>query len=268
LQVSWPATVLWNASEKKFRCWYSGYDIVQSSERRWLPGYTESPDGLHWLKPQLGQVTFLGRPTNQIRSQPNTLVSLVCENSEPNVPGDPALLQFVDRAGSNYQHVFQGTGVFFRWHAVDALWRRVSGHSGDRPSFQDICQLMYTPNDPDPHDRIKACSQIMRARHYDGRAGIRHIGLAHGADIGHFGCPNVFNSWPREYSVTGTLTKHPVRLGRAGLWLNAEGGSVTVAAASPLSGRRRVCTSGSMDDWTIYAKRQSILSAAAAPSRG
>ena len=51
LQVTWPGTVLYNAEERMFRCWYNGMDAVQKNRtKNWLPGYAESSDGVHWTK--------------------------------------------------------------------------------------------------------------------------------------------------------------------------------------------------------------------------
>ena len=65
LQVSWPATVLYSAKDKKFRCRVSGFDCLQAPDRFWKPGYAESEDGIHWTKPNLGQVEFLGSGQQQ-----------------------------------------------------------------------------------------------------------------------------------------------------------------------------------------------------------
>src|SRR5262249_52964943 len=82
LQVTWPATVLYSPREGMFRFWYSGLDVIQSPGRVWKPGYAESVDGLHWIKPNLGQVEFLGKPTNQIDG-PGRVLSAVFENPFP-----------------------------------------------------------------------------------------------------------------------------------------------------------------------------------------
>jgi len=85
LQISWPATVLYNADEKKFRCWYSGFDCLQTPDRFWRPGYAESDDGVHWIKPKLGQVEFLGADTNRIACTGNNLLSFVFVNPNAGV---------------------------------------------------------------------------------------------------------------------------------------------------------------------------------------
>src|SRR5262245_18696111 len=66
LCVSWPGTVLYSPSDRKWRCWYLALDIVQTPDRIWHTGYAESDDGIHWVKPSLGHIRFLDRDTNQL----------------------------------------------------------------------------------------------------------------------------------------------------------------------------------------------------------
>lgn len=80
LQVNWPSCVLYDPEDRLFRCWYHGLDVVQYDvnqypERRpfakwlgriWRCGYAESPDGVHWTKPPLGQYLHRGADTNAI----------------------------------------------------------------------------------------------------------------------------------------------------------------------------------------------------------
>src|SRR4051812_11117805 len=66
LCVSWPGTVLFSERDRKYRCWYTAMDVVQSPDRTWHTGYAESDDGIHWTKPAISQATFLEKPTNQV----------------------------------------------------------------------------------------------------------------------------------------------------------------------------------------------------------
>src|SRR5688500_1447786 len=100
LQVIWPGTVLYSPRDRTFRCWYGGLDAIQTPDRAWFYGYAERDDGVHWTKPDLGQVEFLGRPTNRMRpdwivprpadASPsifgNHSLSLVFENPLPDAP--------------------------------------------------------------------------------------------------------------------------------------------------------------------------------------
>src|SRR5439155_9901211 len=85
LQVTWPGTVLYDEIDRRFRCWYSGLDAVQSNRPPlWLPGYAESEDGIHWTKPSLGQYMHRGFPTNRIVvNWKPWILSLVLRNPDP-----------------------------------------------------------------------------------------------------------------------------------------------------------------------------------------
>lgn len=183
LQVSWPATVLYSAEEKLFRCWYSGLDCIQGPGRRWWPGYAESTDGIHWEKPELGQVTFLDRDTNQMASPENAhCLSLVFANPLPDAPE-------AQRFGSYWveQQADDSWTKGLAWSADGRRWTREQAAytMPDRKSYQDICQLLYDTDEPDPAFRVKGYTQIFQ----DGRRpngepagwpGLRNIGLVHG----------------------------------------------------------------------------------------
>ena len=187
LQVSWPATVLYSPGDEKFRCWYSGLDAIQSPARRWLPGYAESPDGVHWRKPELGEVEFLGRPTNQLNTYPEAyILSLVFENP---LPGRHESRRFgcywtENTRGSDGQADRSLWRKALAWSPDGIRWTRCctayQTPPFDRPSLQDICQLLYDLDEPDPAARVKGYTQIFRPRRWDGRPNVRHIGLVLG----------------------------------------------------------------------------------------
>jgi hypothetical protein len=198
LQISWPATVLYSAEESKFRCWYSGFDIIQSPSRFWRPGYAESVDGVHWTKPNLGQVEFLGADTNRIAGEEG-LVSFVCENPTPGAPESK-------RFASVWSEVGEGMS-FLRKRIAYSPDGKVWTHDGviyegtpyDRASFQDISQIIYDPDERDPEYRIKGYTQLIAARAYDGREGVRHIGIVHGESIEKLSdAPNPMALAPQE----------------------------------------------------------------------
>ncbi|MCH2211750.1 MAG: hypothetical protein MK110_10635 [Fuerstiella sp.] len=62
---SWDAGCLGQMAVRKehgrFRMWYGGYAFRLQQGRA---GYAESPDGIHWKKPDLGVAQFAGRPGN------------------------------------------------------------------------------------------------------------------------------------------------------------------------------------------------------------
>ena len=182
LQVSWPATVLYSAEDKRFRCWYSGLDAVQTPGRFWKPGYAESEDGVHWRKPEIGQVTYLDAPTNQLRPDwPWTILSFVFENPERGAPES-------QRFGSYWtETVPSPDGDRLRkglaWSPDGREWRRAGTPYGDpareRTAFQDISQLLFDDDDSDPAFRVKGYGQYHGPRPWDGRV-VRQIGLVHG----------------------------------------------------------------------------------------
>ncbi len=183
LQVSWPATVLYTPSDRKFRCWYSGFDVIQSKDRFWRPGYAESDDGVHWTKPELGQVTFLDRPTNQLKLP--AYLSLVCENPDPNAPESRRFIGYTtEHAGPEvgYTKVLYYSPDGIDWTSAGVAYK---GVTPDRPAFQDISQLLFTADEPDPDYRVIGYSQLVHVRQYDGREGVRHIGMVHGPDVEH-----------------------------------------------------------------------------------
>jgi hypothetical protein len=53
----------------RYRMWYVAYDDDTANKvasSRWRPAYAESPDGLHWTKPNLGLVEFRGSKNNNL----------------------------------------------------------------------------------------------------------------------------------------------------------------------------------------------------------
>jgi len=182
LQVSWPATVLYDASEGLFRCWYSGLDVVQTKNRFWRPGYAESRDGVHWEKPELGQVTFLDRPTNQIAvGWEHTVLSFVFANPDPAFPPSR-------RFGSYWTEVLPDGRLQkgLAWSPDAVTWTRAGTayEPRERTGFQDISQLVFEPEARNAEDRVRGYGQILAERAWDGRL-VRNIGLVQGAEPEH-----------------------------------------------------------------------------------
>ena len=191
LQAGWPGTVLYSPRDRKFRCWYSGLDVVQTPDRAWHTGYAESDDGIHWRKPDLGQIEFLGRPTNQIKTDWNAyFLSSVFENPMPDAP--------LSQRFGGYWTEFRFEGgtkdwnkslwsKSLAWSSDGIIWTRACTAYGEksRTPFLDICQLLYDSSDSDPSFRWKAYGQIFCPRPDGSRPpGIRNIGLAHGSNVG------------------------------------------------------------------------------------
>ena len=187
LQVSWPATVLYDASEGRFRCWYAGLDAVQTPGRFWQTGYAESDDGLHWVKPDLGQATYLDRPTNRVVLPwaPSAMLRCVFENPDRTDPGQRFGCLYLEtaRRSDGASYLRSGLG----WSADGKAWTpggvAYEAPGNDRPAYQDIFQVLLDADDPDPGFRVKGYAQTYGTRAYDGRPNVRHIGLAHGPSI-------------------------------------------------------------------------------------
>jgi len=185
LCVSWPGTVLYSPRDRTFRCWYTGLDVVQTPGRTWHCGYAESGDGVHWTKPDVGQVEFLGRPTNWIKPNWNAdVLSLVFENPRPEAPSSQRFGGYwgESRAGDDKQTLYSKS---LAWSPDGKTWTRAGIAYGEmvRAPFLDVSQLLCDPDDPDPRYRWKAYGQLFKPRpDGSGWPGIRHIALAHGSD--------------------------------------------------------------------------------------
>ncbi|MFZ2656507.1 MAG: hypothetical protein WAX69_16360 [Victivallales bacterium] len=190
--MSWPGTVLYDKRDGKFRCWYSGFDAVQTPDRFWKHGYAESEDGIHWVKPSLGQVEYLDRPTNQMHFDwegPMSMLICVFINPAPDAPPSQRFgALFTERAPDI------GKSPAFRkslaWSPDGQHWTReteaysakIQGDMHGDP-FQDIYQLLFQPEAPDPIDRVIGYGQHM-APSWDGKH-VRNIGWVHGSDPAH-----------------------------------------------------------------------------------
>jgi hypothetical protein len=189
LQVSWPGTVLHDAAAGLFRCWYSGFDAVQSAERWWKPGYAESEDGVHWRKPELGQVTYLDRPTNQMRLDWDCLnMSSVFLNPAPDAPPSQRFGALFSEWAPDAGQGWARKGL--AWSPDGVTWTRAGeayppGLPGDQHghAFQDINQLLFCPDAEDPDMRVIGYGQYYVPR-WDGMM-VRNIGWIHGPDVEH-----------------------------------------------------------------------------------
>lgn len=184
LQVIWPATVLFDKETQKFTCWYLGLDAKQRPDRRWVAGYAESADGIHWIKPILGMVMYEGQDTNIIEAswEPHLShhLSFVCKNPLPGIPESQKYISYWTSVGEKMSFLgktlaYSPDGI--HWTRESVAYEGVPFH---RPSLQDITQLLYEPEEADPKFRFKGYSQILATRSYDGRKNVRHIGLVHG----------------------------------------------------------------------------------------
>lgn len=182
LQVSWPATVLYDPGEGLFRCWYSGLDVIQTAGRFWRPGYAESRDGVAWSKPDLGQVSFLDRPTNQMAADWDfSVLSFVFANPDPEALPSR-------RFGSYWTEPLpDGTlAKGLAWSPDGVTWTRAGTayEPRQRVAFQDISQLLFEPDAGDGGPRVRGYTQVFARRPWDGRL-VRNIGLVQGSGPEH-----------------------------------------------------------------------------------
>lgn len=189
LQVSWPATVLYSPSDRKFRCWYAGLDCIQTPERRWEMGYAESDDGVHWVKPELGQVSFLDKSTNRIQASWNPLfMSLAFENPLSDAPSSQRFGAYWTEW--DWSPEASRWSKSLAWSPDGVQWTRhaTTYKTDDRVSLHDICCLLYDEAEPDPAYRVKGYSQLYHDTPHPltgatGKATVRHVGMVHGASF-------------------------------------------------------------------------------------
>jgi hypothetical protein len=175
LQVIWPGTVLYDADERMFRCWYSGMDAVQNQRPPylWVPGYAESADGIHWKKPDLGQFLHRGSATNRIVAKwDQSLLSFVWANPDRSDPQRRFLSLWTELG--KWQKGLASSPDGKVWKREKTAYR---AKEPVRPSLQDVSQLIYQPEAADPQFRVIGYGQIYRN-------GARQIGMVFGPDVG------------------------------------------------------------------------------------
>lgn len=183
LQVSWPGTVLYDAEDKLFRCWYSGLDAIVADRPpgSWATGFAESHDGVHWTKPVLGQLTHRGRDTNRIVVNWSKYVhSGVWLNPDGNDRARKFLALWVTVADERWAMALASSPDGKVWTHERTAYKEV-----DRPGHLYITQVLYGNDATDPDWRTVAISRVMSKRASDGKDKIRHITLLHGPDPGH-----------------------------------------------------------------------------------
>ena len=183
LQVVWPGTVLYDAEDKLFRCWYSGMDPVQKNRPPlWSPGYAESSDGLHWTKPDLGQLSHNGQPTNRIAVDfSQNILSFVVKNPDQSDPQRRYLsLWTVVSEGDRLSKSLASSPDGKVWKHEGTCF---TPENEDRVNFSDIYQLIFQPDAADENDRVLAYGQLFRPRGWDNHF-VRQIALGRGPNPG------------------------------------------------------------------------------------
>lgn len=180
LQVMWPGTVLYDADDKLFRCWYNGLDGLQKNRPKgaWVPGYAESKDGVHWTKPKLGQYSQAGEDTNRIVVEwSQQVLTIVVKNPDQSDPHRKFLaLWHVDNetgqrkilASSPDGKVWKDEGVSFE------------PEGGSRLKFIDVSSIIFQPDAADENDRLRIYGQMFWNCEWSNRV-VRQIGRASGS---------------------------------------------------------------------------------------
>jgi len=169
LQVIWPGTVLYDAQERLFRCWYSGTTAVQADRRGpsvWRQGYAESKDGVYWTK------------RGQIQADWDYFtLSLVFRNPIHSDPARKFLALFTATDVGNGR-----MGKFLASSAHGIRWRReksaYTASAPGRETLQDISQLLLLPVPQDSEVRVLGYGQLLDR-------GKRTIGTVQGPDVGN-----------------------------------------------------------------------------------
>lgn len=182
LQVSWPGTVLYDAEDRLFRCWYSGLDAIASDRPPgvWATGYAESRDGVNWTKPTLGQLTHRGRCTNRIVVDWSKYVhSGVWLNPDRGDRERKFLALWVAVADERWAMALASSPDGKAWRHERTAYKEV-----DTPGHLYVISVLYDDAAADPDWRVVAFSQVMSKRAWDGKDKVRHITLLHGPDAG------------------------------------------------------------------------------------
>lgn len=180
LQVIWPGTVLYDAENKLFRCWYSGMDAVQKNRPPlWVPGYAESTDGIHWTKPELGQYKHNDLPTNRILVDwSHHVISTVLMNIDRSDPQRRFLALWHTSTNEGYRKILASSPDGKAWKNEGIAYTPIDNA---RTSFFDISQLIFQPDAADESDRIIGYAQAYRDN--KGHT-VRQIGVVHGPHPG------------------------------------------------------------------------------------
>ncbi len=170
-------TVIHEPGAGLWKMWYSGtQDVVggeggmKLTDSRHL-GYAVSRDGLHWEKPKLAIVDYLGSKENNLVLLDGQAPNII-DLKEKAVPG-------AKRRYRMYVRSFWGPppdATNFRWlGSDDGLHWEEEGRLSRQQMPLDLSTLLYDPDDPNPERRWKAYGQL-----YD--YPLRKLGVATSSD--------------------------------------------------------------------------------------
>lgn len=211
LQVNWPSCVVYDPEDALFRCWYHGleviqYDVDRFPERKpfakwlgrlWRGGYAESPDGVNWTKPVLGQYEHRGAPTNAILTDYErsgtgmgwdhfAALSTVWPNPEPESPEQKFLALFTEigsdehgnRTFKEFRKVVYSSADGKRWARRMVAYDGSSKDDAPAPNVIDVNCVHHDPSEADPSMRVRFYGQTDRGGNNRG------VGMVHGYDLG------------------------------------------------------------------------------------
>jgi hypothetical protein len=179
----WEGSVLYDAKEGLFKCWYGATDVTLKS---WgALGYAVSSDGVHWEKPELGLHEYRGSRKNNICLP--TTGRVVIDDAEPDPNRRFKILSMkrppahVPRAGYSRDHFagYSPDGVHWTLHeAVD-----IPGWEGP---WGDLVALVLDPDDPDPDRRFKLVWQNLESPAKPGPPLVRTKYLVYGPELDRY----------------------------------------------------------------------------------
>jgi hypothetical protein len=168
-------TVLYDAEERLFKCWYAGKDL--STDRWWATGYATSEDGVTWVKPRLGLHEYNGNKNNNI--------CLYAWGPVIKDPADPD-------ESKRYKMIVKGPprerGIRVAYSSDGTHWNE--GARIDIPEWKgvqpDIVVLLRDEQEADPRRRFKLVWQLSVPATKPGPEQVRAKSLAYGPDVEHF----------------------------------------------------------------------------------
>ena len=185
----WQGTVLWDAEEGVFKCWYMGIDAEEAGTQQPRTGYATSEDGIAWERPDLGICEYKGSRANNLlvdNTPRRTNGPCLKDVADPNPARRYKL--FLPDENENKEIWNSPDGIHFTREGKPCLTSARTPDGAyrwlpDPEAWFDIHQVLYDPQDPDPQRRYKCYGQISAPKSPD-RGGwtSRKGGMAYGPD--------------------------------------------------------------------------------------
>ncbi|PYV16725.1 MAG: hypothetical protein DMG07_07230, partial [Acidobacteria bacterium] len=151
-------TVIYEPETGLWKMWYTGSQdqppwmrMTSVTDTRHI-GYAVSRDGLHWKKPKLGIIDYLGSRENNLVVLDGQAASVI-DLKRSKVPG-------AKRRYRMYMESFGGPppgATNFRWFGSDdGLHWEEEGRVSEQELPIELAHVIYDPDDPHPERRWKA----------------------------------------------------------------------------------------------------------------